>query len=628
MIGWYAKSGVCNQNPPTNISDITFLDEKSLFTFFTGYSQNILTESTAWRTGDSFNIAEGQSALINAIGDDFYTIYCMPGKVDYINEGTIAIPSIFLPYENTVAYKQGTVSFGCIYIPTLSIVVIQNLGTPSSGVANSDFFSVSSDGNLTRLFAITVGVNAYNQGFIYFGLKQYNSFDDLLNIDNYLLLKGMTNDGSFKQVSFYILTDAVKNNIKSIFSSEPDFIGVVPPDDPYDPISPSGPGELPPGTFDDSSDPISMPSLPTISSANTGFTRIYNPNLSQVQALAQYLWTDETLLQTLWNHVKQYFENPMEAIIGFNLVPVQVPDGGVTEFKLMYIGTGVEMTAAASQFVDVDCGTLSIERYYASALDQAPYTKISCYLPYIGTVNLNTDEVMGTTLQVKYRVDICSGSCVAYILVDGNALYQYSGHCAIPIPISAADFTSYVSTAISIAKLASAALIGGSGAALAVGADDVQEQTNKIVTRETTKTIRNPETGRQITQSRERLVTTTEVPVNQSNTSASFAGITPANISNTVGQIMSSKPHIEHSGSFSGNSGYLGVRRPFVIIERPNICRPANYSALNGYPSMITLSLGECEGFTQVQQVQLTGIRCTNPELAEIYQLLKVGVIL
>lgn len=401
------------------------------------------------------------------------------------------------------------------------------------------------------------------------------------------------------------------------------------PDNPYEPGGPSGPGDLPPGTFDDDSDAIPDSPLPTLSAANTGFTRIYNPTLSQVQQLAQYLWTTPDIIETIWNHIKQFFENPMDAIIGFNLVPVPVPDGGTEDFSLMFIKTGVIMTVAANQFVDLDCGTLELKRYYGSALDQSPYTKVSCYLPYIGTVNLNTDEVMGTTLKVKYRVDIVSGSCVAKIFVDGNCLYQYSGHCAITIPISSADFSSYASAAISVGKLSAAAITAGAGMAMAGAVGEVAQQTNQVVTTtQVTNTTRNPATGRQITTGTTTTVQTRESPADQSSTQASFSGLSPQNIANTVGAIMSSKPHIEHSGSFSGNSGYLGVRRPFVIIERPNMCMPTNYQALNGFPSMITMELGTCKGFTRIQQVQLTGLHATNPEQAEILGLLKSGVIL
>lgn len=435
-------------------------------------------------------------------------------------------------------------------------------------------------------------------------------------------------NGSFKNRFANVYSESKYTNrmsIKEILGGkEPDYNT---PDNPYSPGGDSGEGGGN-GNFDDTSDPIPDSSIPTLSSSNTGFTRIYNPTLAQVQDLAQYLWTDETVIETIWNHIKQYFEDPMQAIIGFNLVPCAVPNGGTKNFALMYIDTGVAMTVAANQFVDVDCGTCEISEYFGSALDYSPYTKISCFLPFIGTVQLNTDEVMKTTLQVKYRIDICSGSCVAKILVNGNVLYQYSGHCAIPIPFSASDFSAYVSSAISVAKLAIGAAAGGAMSALMADVPNPTQQTHRVVTTSKSDTERNPTTGRQITTGTMRKEVVTDEITEKTNTQASFSGLSPANIANTVGQIMGSKPYVEHSGSFSGNTGYLGVRRPYLIIQRPNMCMPAQYQQLNGFPSMITEELSSLKGFTRVQQVQLTGMSATNPEQAEILEMLKSGVII
>ena len=393
---------------------------------------------------------------------------------------------------------------------------------------------------------------------------------------------------------------------------------VMPTPDPYEEGGTSDEDLGGDGTFDDSSDQIVDSTLPTISAANTGFTRIYNPTLAQVQALANYLWTDQTIIQTLWNHVKQFLENPMDAFIAFNLVPCAVPDGGITEFKVMYIGTGVSMTAAASQFVDVDCGTLDIDEYYGSALDYAPNTKISVFLPFIGTVQLDTDDVMGKTIGIKYRIDIVSGGCVAKIIVDGSIHYQYSGHCAVNIPFTSADYTGYISAMLQAAKIG--ATIASAGAA--AGAAALEEGVDIPG-----MAAAGASADEMLSASRayDRKIANSAV---EAATAATFNSLAPKNISNTVNTIMSSKPVVERSGSFSGNTGYLGIRRPFCIIERPRMCNPSEYGKYNGRPAMMTMFLGDCTGFTKVQQVQLTGIPATNPELDEIGAFLKGGVIL
>lgn len=590
---------------------------------------------------------EAFTYLEKNIGDEIYKIWSIPFShlyqtpferfIDFIPSSRLMYPSLI---ERALA-DNTTYFYNIIYIPSLKRVVKSYHPTSvGDSLVRSTIYKIIDNTCVkmieiqhpsAQVMATYSGKNftvTYNSFF--FGDFTQESFDIQENYATLQLLYNSKQTPSTPYLVNYIVNASDSGAIdffKNLFSdfSNPDW-GT--PDNPYEPGGPSGSGGGN-GSFDDDSDQITDSSLPTISSANTGFTRIYNPSLSQVQDLARYLWTDTSVIDTIWNHIKQFFENPMEAIIGFNLVPVPVPNGGTQNFALMYIDTGVAMTVAASQFVDVDCGTLELKEYYGSALDYSPNTKVSCFLPFIGTVSLNTDEVMGRTLQVKYRVDICSGSCVAKIAIDGNFIYQYSGHCAINIPISAADFSSYVSSAISVAKLAGGALAAGAAGVVGAGAAEAVQQTNQVVTTtQITNTARNPATGRQITTGTTTRVETRESPTDQSSTQASFSGLTPQNIANTVGQIMTSKPSIEHSGSFSGNSGYLGIRRPFLIIERPNMCMPANFQALNGFPSMITLELSTCKGFTRVQQVQLTGLSATNPEQAEILQLLKSGVVM
>ena len=90
---------------------------------------------------------------------------------------------------------------------------------------------------------------------------------------------------------------------------------------------------------------------------------------------------------------------------------------------------------------------------------------------------------------------------------------------------------------------------------------------------------------------------------------------------------MGSKTTIQHTSGFSGASGFLGERRPYLIIKRPRIANPDQYGKYNGRPSMVYMQLGACRGYTEVQSVQLTDIPATNMELSEISELLKSGVI-
>ena len=383
------------------------------------------------------------------------------------------------------------------------------------------------------------------------------------------------------------------------------------------------------GTFDLNSDDVSIPPLPTLSFAATGFTRIYNPTLTELNALANYLWTDTTFLNTVANHLKQLIENPIDAIISLGLLPCSIPNGSPEAVKVMYINTGVMMSPATTQFVDVDCGTYTLQEFYGSALDYNPYTKVHCYLPYIGQVTLDTDEVMGKTIHVRYRIDIVTGMCAALISVnqsgsmDECVLYQFSGHCSINMPINSADFSGYIGAAMTAGKMVAGVVAGASGnmalAAELTGAPAPHSSTSETMEK---KTERNPKTGRQVTTGTSTRTTTHTTP------GASFGEMARKATSNTVSAVMGSKLTVEHAGGFTGNSGYLAVRRPYLIIERPRMCNPQEYGKYNGRPSMIYMSLSNCSGYTEVQSIQFENIGATNPELSELSELLKTGVIL
>lgn len=372
---------------------------------------------------------------------------------------------------------------------------------------------------------------------------------------------------------------------------------------PYEELEPSGSGggnmHIPAP-----SDTIGLPAVPSLSMSDCGFCRIYNPTKQELQQLAQYLWTDQTFMQSIVNHAKQLIENPMDAIICLNLLPCEIGDGGQEEFKVLFVPTGINMTKAANQFVSVDCGYAEVESVMDSALDFSPYTRVSLFLPYIGMVSLNPDEVVGHILHVNYRVDIVTGGCVALVSVGSDVMYQFSGHCAISMPLTGADYSNLAAAMIQTVKAAATIGAAGAGAAAAASVLDA---------------IPDSKSGTLMESRYEAAIVSKE---------ASFAGLTARNITNTVGAVMGAKPEIARTGTFSGNTGYLGVRRPYLIIERPRLCNPAEYGKYNGYPSMQTVQLKNVKGFTQIQQVQLTEISATNPELDEIQRLLKQGVIL
>lgn len=333
--------------------------------------------------------------------------------------------------------------------------------------------------------------------------------------------------------------------------------------DPYSPGGASGTGGGT-GTFSGTGDSIEVPGLPTLSAVSTGFITLFNPSIAQMQSLANYMWSDLFDLDTF----KKIFADPMDCILGLSIVPVAVPNGGTAEVKVGNISTGVSMTVASTQYVEVDCGTLNVEEYWGSYLDYDPYTKAEIYLPYCGTHPIAVDDIMGKSVHVKYHVDILSGACVAYVKCGSSVLYSFIGQCTSSIPITGSDWTNVVNGAISIASaIGSMVATGGATAPL----------------------------------------------------------VMPGVASTAVNSL---KPSVEKSGSMSGTGGMLAVQTPYLILTRPRQALPKNQNTYTGYPSFIKEKLSDLKGYTEVAEIRLSGVDATDAELDEIVGLLKGGVII
>lgn len=334
-----------------------------------------------------------------------------------------------------------------------------------------------------------------------------------------------------------------------------------------DPYNPGGESEKGGGTgdFDGTSDPIDFPSLPILSAVDTGFITLFNPSLSELQALAAYMWNNS--LFDISNFQK-LFADPMDAILGLSIVPVTIPNAGAQPIKVGNIATNVSMNKAATQYIEVDCGTLNVNEYWGAYLDYAPYTKAEIYLPYCGAHAIDIDDIMNKSVHVKYHVDILSGACCAYVKCGDSVLYQFSGQCSSSIPISGTDFTQMVNGVLSAAvSIGSMVATGGASAPLAVPA-----------------------------------------------------------LANTA--VNGMKPSIEKSGAISGTSGMLAIQKPYMILTRPKQALPFNQNKYTGYPSYVTVTLADISGYTEVENIHLEGVSGTDSEIDEIITLLRGGVIL
>lgn len=323
------------------------------------------------------------------------------------------------------------------------------------------------------------------------------------------------------------------------------------------------------GDFDNTSEDIDVPTLPTLSATASGFVNIFAPTLNQLNELASFMWTTD-----FYDNIVKLWADPMSVILGLSIVPVNIPVDDVREVKCGNVSTGVSMYHASTQFVIVNCGTINVNEYWGAYLDYSPYTKIQLYLPYCGTHSLDIDDIMGRSINVTYHIDILSGSCVAFVKSVGkglnSVLYEFSGNVSTQIPVTGENFSRLIQTAISsVASLGSTVATGGLSAPMAI-----------------------------------------------------------STIGSLANNVANSKPEIERSGSMSGSTGLIGIQKPYLILTRPKQCIPKNVQKFKGFPSMQYKKLSEVEGFTIISEILLKNITASDEEITEIKNLLKEGVIL
>ena len=375
-------------------------------------------------------------------------------------------------------------------------------------------------------------------------------------------------------------------------------------DDPnIDPDDPGEPGDNPPpepGPKEKEYDPVPIPPKPTVTALGAGFLSLYSPSATLLNLFASEMYSDNIL-----DIIHNYFTNVADMIAGLAIVPFFVPITGFSKHRVGLFRTSMAFPIVADQFIDVDCGSIEVKHYYNSFLDYAPNSKLYLYLPYIGYQELNADEVMGQTLSVKYRCDILSGACVAFVMIGsgsdpsynvGRVIAQFTGNCITQVPAAAASYDSMVSSAINILTgavgIAAGGAIGAAGAGAAAGAAKAPSATAGAV-------------GAQV-------------------------GLGVAGTASNI--IMGMKPTVARNGTPGSTAGYMSVQKPYLIKIVPRSAIAPNHIQLQGYPSNYGGTLASLTGYCEVQEIQLNidpnGTAPEVDEKTEIYRLLKGGVVI
>ena len=354
-------------------------------------------------------------------------------------------------------------------------------------------------------------------------------------------------------------------------------------------------------------------------SMGTGFvtafataTTRYNIRTNDFIALTDKLW-DAMALATpdnITNYSLDTFltSNPIDSIVNLKWFPISesMSIGKAIKVKLGKYDTGINAYAAQISILK-DCGNVVV--YPVSGHGVANWidklTKITLYLPFCGSLNLDPETYMGRSVNVEYAIDLITGSCsayVSYIADNGQRVITdiASGTCGIDCPVTGIQHATLDSQLYNATEQLKGMRVNNAinGLTSVMGLSDVANKGINGISDalKTGGTIYN---------------------ALQSESVAEY------NLHHT-------QTPIKMIGTSSAMTGAMCELRPTIIFERPVIppIDDSAYAHVCGYACCEPTTIANLSGYAEFASVDLSGFEATAEEKNMIANALRGGVYL
>lgn len=368
---------------------------------------------------------------------------------------------------------------------------------------------------------------------------------------------------------------------------------------------PSKPIPIDPNTYNGSMGTGLVLSFPTA-------TTRYNIRTNDFITLTDKLW-DAMALATpdnVTNYSLDTFltSNPIDSIVNIKWFPISasMSIGEAVKVKLGKYDTGISAYAAQNSILK-DCGNVVIYpvsgRGVANWIDKL--TKITLYLPFCGSLNLDPETYMGRSVNVEYAIDLITGSCsayVSYIADNGQRVITdiASGTCGIDCPVTGIQHATLDSQLYNATEQLKAMRVNNAinGLTSVMGLSDV---------------------------------------ANKGMSGISDTLKTGGTIYNTLHSESVAEYNLHHTqtpvkmiGTSSAMTGAMCELRPTIIFERPVIppIDDKSYAHVCGYACCEPTTIGNLSGYAEFASVDLSGFNATAEEKNMIANALMGGVYL
>ena len=305
------------------------------------------------------------------------------------------------------------------------------------------------------------------------------------------------------------------------------------------------------------------------------FNRTFALTANEVDNLSDYLWNaDETIFNEIVKGLSLMGGNPIDGLIDLRLYPFDcATKAGGGQSETIVVGrtdTKVNGLKINSYNAVLELGSCTFHRKFGNFLDYEPFTTASLYIPYVGIVPISTADFMGQTISCKMVVDITTGSCTAIVFANDIPIIYKNGNIGVEIPMTGTNSAEYASR-----------IAGG----LTSGATDVA-------------------------------LGATSKSVGQVVSGVGSIADSALSVNNTM---------YNTAGSSSPACGLWQPQNCYFIIQRPVPIVPENYGHTVGYACNYQSKIGDCSGYTQTYNVDVSSINAPESEKNAIAEILNSG---
>lgn len=567
-------------------------------------SGNVHALSSSWSLASDFH----KFAATTSWTSEFFSgnqIYCnFYADVDPANSNTqpdLSITSTVIDTEVNISSLYNITDLTTanrIYLPNNNPIAFYfQKGNRNVTATNVAFYSINA------LWHTIASLGCYVADSTTTAQKAQTGYN--IGENNHLYLGHMGNNG---------ITDGIMLQGKEIKDSTQAKIDDIIQNTPYTPVIPT------PGGGGGGTDPSNPPTPsgkgePKITGDSTtghkpryfggGSVRYYALNASEMDNFRNILWSQPNSFFERLNIAGKNNTSIFDYISSVRYYPTDLATlTTIGEKAPVYLGSGAKFTEPDGS--DYKLNTLSgffgdtiwchwnmasFPGWRNNFLDYSPYSKLSIYLPYAGTFDLDIQtcasmtDITSVTIYVRVCVDLNTGSMTYFVDADGILILEHT--CKIGVDIS---------------------LTGNDSIRQAVGILDTNYKSAQRLLGDGVNFVNS--------------VLNKDALSAGTNILSSGLHIADSYIQNSLAQ----RQIPTAVGGFGGTMSTITQgQNPYLTLYRQKIANPENYGHSIGYLTCSTHTVSSLKGFTVCENVDVTSIPATSAEQEMIKNIMESG---